>query len=520
MAIGLATVTVAWLIVNLLTGWTHFALLVNPKLSGGEEAASALTRFFGALVLVLFFAENEGWRLRWVAAGLVVLGLGHLTFGYLEPTIQNDPAELNESLYEALVTQILACALFVIGLVPRRSPRLRTWVPLVILACVPLAGYIYIFELLRDETWMPALTVLESAAETVEAGTPPEWLTVWHWIFSSIPLVLATTAAVGGIMRSRGSGGDVRRAPWWWLTPAIVLLAGAQLHEVFWPSGYAGRVLTTAEGLRLAFSVVVVVGGIIELWRIGSERATLLAAEEERRRRLEELAVMKADFSAMVAHELGSPLAAIRGYADMLAAPELEPDARSSALKAIRGEISALNTLVDDVRDAATGEREDFAVEPRPVSLETLLTEAAAFAATLPGGHELTVVRETGARVVRADAERIGQVLRNLLSNAAKYSPEGAPIQLRAVPGGGGRVRLEVADKGPGIDPGDIGRILEKFGRGKDAAGKKVAGVGLGLYLSRRIVSSHGCELEVRSTSGEGSVFAFELEVIEEGDEQ
>lgn len=58
---------------------------VDPKLSVGKEAASALTRFFGALVLVLFLAGNECWRLRWVAAGLVVLGLRHLTFGYIEP---------------------------------------------------------------------------------------------------------------------------------------------------------------------------------------------------------------------------------------------------------------------------------------------------------------------------------------------------------------------------------------------------------------------------------------------------
>ncbi|HEX2728356.1 MAG TPA: HAMP domain-containing sensor histidine kinase, partial [Rubrobacteraceae bacterium] len=369
--------------------------------------------------------------------------------------------------------------------------------------------------LLGNEELMPALTPLETAQETVSAGTPLEWLTMWHWIFSPIPFVLAATAAVGGILRGRESAGDGWRAPWWWLLPAIVLLAGAQLHEIFWPSGYAGTVLTTAEVLRLGFSVIVVVGGIIELWRIGSERAALLAAEEERSRRLEELSVMKADFSAMVAHELGTPVAAIRGYADMLAIRELDPDTRTSALAAIRSETAALNALVADVRAAAAGEREDFAVQPRPVPLDTILAEAAAFAQTLPGEHEFTVVRETGG-VVRADAERIGQVLRNLLSNAAKYSPEGTPIELRAVPGSEGHVRLEVVDHGPGIAPRDIGRILEKFGRGRDAAGKKVAGVGLGLYLSRRIVSSHGGELEVQSTLGEGSVFAFELKIAEE----
>lgn len=515
LVVGLAGIIIGWLILNLFTSWTSFAMDMDPKLAGGEETASALGRFFGALVLVLFFAENEGWRLRWVAAGLVVLGLGHLVFGYFEPQIQNEPAELNESLYEGLVAQILACALFAIGLVPRTPPRLWSLIVAVILAGIPMAGYIYIFEVLRDENLMPALTRLESAADTLRAGSPLEWLTVWNWIFYPIPFVLAASAVAGGILRVREGGGNGWRAPWWWLLPAVVLLAGAQLHEVFWPSGYTGSVLTTAEVLRLALTVVVVVGGVIELWRIGSERAALLAAEEERNRRLEELSVMKADFSAMVAHELGTPLAAIRGYADMLSTRALDPDTRTSALAAIRSETAALNTLVADVRAAAAGEREDFAVQPRPVPLDTILSEAATFARTLPGEHEFTVVREAGG-VVRADAERIGQVLRNLLSNAAKYSPEGTPIELRAVPGSKGCVRLEVADRGPGIAPRDIGRILEKFGRGRDAAGKKVAGVGLGLYLSRRIVSSHGGELEVRSTLGEGSVFAFELEIAED----
>lgn len=516
LAVGLAGIIIGWLILNLFTSWTGFAMEMDSKLAGGEETASALGRFFGALVLVLFFAENEGWRLRWVASGLVVLGLGHLVFGYLEPQIQNEPAELNESLYEALVAQILACALFAIGLVPRTPPRLWSLIVAVILAGLPMAVYFYIFEVLKDEDLMPALTHLESAVDTLGAGSPLEWLTVWNWIFYPIPFVLAASAVAGGILRVREGGGNGGwRAPWWWLLPAVVLLAGAQLHEVFWPSGYTGSVLTTAEFLRLVLTVVVVVGGIIELWRIGSERAALLAAEEERNRRLEELSVMKADFSAMVAHELGTPLAAIRGNADMLTARDLDPETRASALAAIRSETAALNALIADVRAAAAGEREDFAVQPRPVSIDTILSEAAAFARTLPGGHELIVLRETDG-VVRADADRIGQVLRNLLSNASKYSPDGTPIELRALPGRGGCVRLEVADKGPGIAPRDIGRILEKFGRGRDAAGKKVAGVGLGLYLSRRIVSSHGGKLEVRSKLGEGSVFAFELEIAED----
>jgi signal transduction histidine kinase len=103
--------------------------------------------------------------------------------------------------------------------------------------------------------------------------------------------------------------------------------------------------------------------------------------------------------------------------------------------------------------------------------------------------------------------------LRNLLSNAAKYSPEGTPIDLRAI-GKNGRVRIEVADRGQGIHPEDVARIFEKFGRGRDQKSQVSSGAGLGLYLSQRIVQSHGSELTVRTRLGEGSVFGFELEVV------
>ncbi len=236
---------------------------------------------------------------------------------------------------------------------------------------------------------------------------------------------------------------------------------------------------------------------------------------QEANRRMRELAVLKADFTAMVAHELSSPLAAIRGYVDMLTTGKLDPDGRFQALSTIRKQAGMLSTLVADVQAAANVERADFAVQPRPVPLEELLADTTAFARTLPGDHPLIEKVAATHREVWADRERIGQVLRNLLSNAAKYSPAGTPIELRAMfADDGSTVRIEVANRGPGIHPDDAVRIFEKFGRGRDRSGQKVAGVGLGLYLSRRIVQAHGGELTLDSTPGEGSVFGFELKVV------
>jgi signal transduction histidine kinase len=233
---------------------------------------------------------------------------------------------------------------------------------------------------------------------------------------------------------------------------------------------------------------------------------------KEANRRLEELAILKADFTAMVAHELDTPLAVIRGYADVLATGELDLDEQARALDRVQAETDLLEALVSDVRAAAAVEREDFAIEPRRVEVGELLSGAAAFVETLPGNHRLTVKVGTDAQVL-ADPHRIGQVLRNLLTNAAKYSPENAPIELRATPGGTpGRVRIEVADRGAGIHPDDAARIFEKFGRGRDRTGRKVAGAGLGLYLSRRVLRAHGSELTLDADPGGGSVFGFDLE--------
>ncbi len=508
VAAVLAALVVAWAGTNLVLGGEGFAVLVSDKVVGGEEAASALARLFAALVLGLFLADAVGWRARWVAGGLVVLGLGHFVFGYLEPLIQEDPPELNESLYEAFVTQTLACALFMVGLFPGRPSRLVMWAATAIPVAL-VAAYVVLFEFLHGEEWMPPLSRVANPEGTATLGSPLVWLTSWHWVLSMLPLGLAAAAAVGAFWQSRR--GLLRS----WLLIAVVLLAGSVLHDYLWPSAYGGGLLTTADALSLLFAVVVAVGGVSELRRVASERARLLATERERARRLNELNALRSDFSAMIAHELETPIASVRKLNEMLFAQGEDPGVRDYASTATERELDALTNLVRDVRAVAAVEREGFGIEARPLPLEELLTAAEVYASTLPGHHPLEVMVRGDLGVgdcVLADPERIGQVLRNLLSNAAKYSPKGTPIELRVI-GKEDQVRVEVADRGWGIHPDDVPRIFEKFGRGRDREGHERPGVGLGLYLSRRIVRSHGSELTVQTRPGEGSVFGFDLRV-------
>lgn len=505
-ALTVAALIVVWALAGLTTERFELATLVRNELQGSEVVASVLAQLFAALVLGLFLTEGAGRRLRWVAAGLVALGLGHLVFGYVEPLIQGAPANLNESSYELLAAQTFACALFVIGLfpgMPRYLVRLAVAVPVAL-----IAGYIIVFEFMEGESWMPHLTRVESPEAAIRLGSPFEWLTTWYWVVAALPLLLAMTAAVGAFRQSR------RGVLQGWLLVVVFLLAGSVLHGYIWPSTYGGDVLTTADVLQLALAVVAAVGGVAELRRIATERAALLATEKERTRRLHELNTMRADFSAMIAHELGGPLTAIHKLNEILGDERADTEAREYAVSAIEGEIDLLNSLVKDVRAAAAVEREDFKVEPCSLPLGELLADAESYANVLSGNHPVSVeFRGTldACDRVWADRQRVGQVLRNILSNAAKYSPEGAPIEVRAVRRSG-RIRVEVTDHGPGIHPEDVSRIFEKFGRGRDRQGRKVAGAGLGLYLSRRIIRAHGGDLALKTAPGEGSVFSFELE--------
>src|SRR5215208_6407206 len=222
VAAVLGGLVVAWAATNLMLGGEGFAVPVSVKVVGGEEAASALARLFAALVLGLFLADAVGWRARWVAGGLVVLGLGHLIFGYLEPLIQEDPPELNESLYEGFVTQTLACALFMVGLFPGKPPRFLVWAATVIPA-VLVAAYVLLFEFLDGETWMPPLSRIQDPEKMIGFVTPLGWLTPWHWILSALPLGLAAAAVAGALWQSHR--GLLRN----WLLIAIVLLAGSVL---------------------------------------------------------------------------------------------------------------------------------------------------------------------------------------------------------------------------------------------------------------------------------------------------
>ena len=237
------------------------------------------------------------------------------------------------------------------------------------------------------------------------------------------------------------------------------------------------------------------------------------SAERETVEELRRLSALRADFVSLVSHELRSPMAAVIGAARTLQQRwrELSPEQRASFLALISDETARLATLIGDVLDTSRIEAGTFTYSFTDVDLADLVRETVAAMAL--GQDEVSVVAQAPDTVpaVRADRERLKQVLMNLVENAVKYSPAGGEVDVRAW-AENGLVLVAVEDQGPGIPREQQGLIFEKFGRANVGGGKP--GSGLGLFIARSIAEAHGGSLKVRSAPGQGSTFTLVLPLV------
>lgn len=220
-----------------------------------------------------------------------------------------------------------------------------------------------------------------------------------------------------------------------------------------------------------------------------------------------EVARAKTELLSTVSHELRTPLTLIHGYAELLnaRAASLAPD----EVGVMAGEILAgsrtMIRLVDDLLDFSRMTSSRLHLDRAIVDVGAAVGEEVA-AWTAPEERARIAV-EFGPDPLMAYAEprRVGQIVRNLLSNALGHAPAG-PVQVR-VQGEPGWVRIEVADHGPGIPPAELPRVWESFYRGERARNSPRRGSGLGLAVVRQLVDLHGGRADVVSTEGAGAVF-------------
>jgi signal transduction histidine kinase len=174
-----------------------------------------------------------------------------------------------------------------------------------------------------------------------------------------------------------------------------------------------------------------------------------------------------------------------------------------------RAQVGRISRLVADLMDLTRVDLGQLSVEPRPGDLRLLVTEAVDVFRR-GNGAPVSAHLPDGPVTAAFDAARMQQVLLNLLENAARYAPAGAPIDVELAPAGkGGTTHLAVRDRGPGVAPDERARIFDRFVRGEAAHGK--GGLGIGLYLCRMIVERHHGAIGVEAAPGGGARFWIEL---------
>jgi signal transduction histidine kinase len=250
------------------------------------------------------------------------------------------------------------------------------------------------------------------------------------------------------------------------------------------------------------------------LGRLVAAAVQNIRAYESERRTVEELrrlSALRADFVSLVSHELRSPMAAVIGASRTLQERwrELRPDQRQAFLALIGDETSRLASLIADVLDTSRIEAGTFSFRFAEVDLATIVRDTVASASI--GQDEIPIEAEVGqVDIVRGDADRLRQVVANLVDNAVKYSPVGTPVRLR-LGQTDDSVMVAVSDSGPGIAVEDQVLIFEKFGRASGGGSKP--GTGLGLFIARSIAEAHGGTLDVSSTPGRGATFTLRVPV-------
>ncbi len=245
--------------------------------------------------------------------------------------------------------------------------------------------------------------------------------------------------------------------------------------------------------------------GIASQAALALERTALQAAAQEAEVQVEAERLRSAVLSA-VSHDLRTPLAAITGAASSLLDPGLTAATRDDLAGTIVGESDRLNRLIGNILQVTRLESGAATVEKEWQPLEEAVGAALARAEELLEGRPVSVELPEDLPLLQADGLLLEQVFFNLLENAAKYTPAGSPVMVRAWTSPEW-VEVEVADQGPGLPPGQEGRVFDKFVR-LSGGGR---GVGLGLTVCRGIVVAHGGTMWAENRPGGGLAFRFRL---------
>jgi two-component system sensor histidine kinase KdpD len=271
--------------------------------------------------------------------------------------------------------------------------------------------------------------------------------------------------------------------------------------------GVSGPVLSrqSLEALGTLIAVAIERAHAIEM--VGKTEA---AREGER---------LKSALLDAIAHDFRTPLTSMKAsVTSLLSGPKLDEGQRNDLLNVINEECDRLNRLVGEAAEMARLEAGEVKLELRPHRVDELISAALDTCKGVLGTRPIRMEIKNPGLLVRADLERAREVLVHLIENANLYSSPDQPVTISAEEKDN-FVLFSIADRGPGIDDAELGRIFDKFYRGTDQR-YRVQGTGMGLPIAKAIVEAHGGTIGVISQLEQGSVFSFSLPIVSGGNER
>jgi signal transduction histidine kinase len=316
--------------------------------------------------------------------------------------------------------------------------------------------------------------------------------------------------ADGSLLARAGATFEFLLRFWWQFLVAGALAAGVALLMARWLArGMTQPLRDMASAARRMevgdYSVRVVarsrdeVGGLAHAFNRMSEE-------------LEDLERTRRDLVANVSHELKTPIAAIRAHLENLLDGVEEPDPET--LQVMLGQTERLGRLVEQLLDLSRLESGEVRLHREPVPLGPLVSRVISEIEVARVHKDVRIDPEIPVDLppLDADAERVHQVLFNLVDNAVRFVPEGGEVRIVAGRRNGS-VEVRVADNGVGIPPEHLPRLFERFYRVDTARSRGEGGTGIGLAIARSVVEAHGGHIRAESRPGVGSVFTFDLPV-------
>lgn len=267
------------------------------------------------------------------------------------------------------------------------------------------------------------------------------------------------------------------------------------------------------ELLQLVAGIGGQIGQFTQRKRAEDDRAELLERERAARTDAERANRLKDEFLATLSHELRTPLNAVIGWARMLSSGRLDRDSAKHALEVIERNAWAQKQIIEDILDVSRVITGKLQLNLGPVDLVAIVD--AALDAVRPAMEAKEIKIETiidaGLRMVSGDADRLQQVVWNVLSNAAKFTPSDGHVEI-SVSQTATHVLVQVKDTGPGIEPSFLPHVFERFRQADGSTTRTHGGLGLGLAIVRHLVELHGGTIAVENrTDASGAVFTIRL---------